>query len=106
MHSNVMLRFMVQALQDPSLCSSTAFALTCEGDHHVVEDNSHAVVEQGLPEHHEVQVRIHSNLIVKNTNLTFNIGFLLRLFCENGCLFNIARRVYYCLNVNLKGTQA
>jgi hypothetical protein len=67
MHSNVMLRFMVQALQDPSLCSSTAFALTCEGDHHVVEDNGHAIIEQRLPEHHEVQVRIHSNLVVKNT---------------------------------------
>jgi hypothetical protein len=75
MHSNVMLRFMVQALQDPSLCSSTAFALTCEGDHHVVEDNSHAIVEQRLTEHHEVQVRINTNLVVKNTKLTFNIDF-------------------------------
>jgi hypothetical protein len=31
-----------------------AFALTCEGDHHVVEDNSHAIIEQRLTEHHEV----------------------------------------------------
>ncbi len=71
MHSNVMLRFMAQALQDPSLYiySSTAFSLTCEGDHHVVEDNSHAIVEQGLPEHHEVQVRINTNLVVKITKL-------------------------------------
>ena len=75
MHCNVMLRFMVQALQDPSLCTSTAFALTCEGDHHVVEDNSHAIVEQRLTEHHEVQVRINTNLVVKNTKLTFNIDF-------------------------------
>ncbi len=36
--------------------------LTCEGDHHVVEDNSHAIVEKGLPEHIVVEVRVHSNL--------------------------------------------
>jgi hypothetical protein len=36
--------------------------LTCEGDHHVVEDNSHAIVEQGLPKHIIVEVRVHSNL--------------------------------------------
>ncbi len=56
--------------------------LTCEGDHHVVEDDSYAIVEQGLPKHHEVQVRINTNLVVQNIKLTFNIDFLLRLFCE------------------------
>jgi hypothetical protein len=56
------------------------FALTCEGDHHVVEDNSHAIVEQRLTKHHEVQVRIHSNLVVKNTKLTLNKDFLRRSY--------------------------
>ena len=32
--------------------------LTCKSDHHVVEDDRHTVVEQGLTKHHEVQVRI------------------------------------------------
>ena len=35
---------------------------TCERDHHVVEDDRHAVVEQGLAKHVVIEVRIHSNL--------------------------------------------
>jgi hypothetical protein len=33
MHSNVMLRFMVQAFQDPPLCSSTQSTCRCEDVH-------------------------------------------------------------------------
>ena len=35
---------------------------TCERDHHVVEDDRHAVVEQGLAKHVVIEVRIHPNL--------------------------------------------
>jgi hypothetical protein len=40
MHSNVMLRFMVQALQDPLLCSSTDLWLVEAGNEHVFQMNT------------------------------------------------------------------
>jgi hypothetical protein len=40
MDSNVMLRFMVQALQDPLLCSSTDLWLVEAGNEHVFQMNT------------------------------------------------------------------
>ncbi len=34
----------------------------CEWAHHVVEDDRHAVVQQRLAEHQEVEVSVHSHL--------------------------------------------
>ena len=55
--------------------------LTCKSDHHVVEDDRHTVVEQGLTKHHEVQVRIHPNLPnrVKIFTPTYQTGLIYSL---------------------------